>query len=79
MNSASCPKGYHSVDDETNQCYPNDGECPEDTVMTNIEDNCIDVNACENFSNAREGIDRETHCKLHSDSEYCRIDDSNDC
>jgi hypothetical protein len=47
--------------------------------MTNAKDKCIDVNTCENFSNARECIDKETHCNLYSDSEYCRSDDNDDC
>ena len=32
--------------------------------MTNDEDNCIDENTCENFSNARERVTKETHCNL---------------
>ena len=68
-----CPEGYHSVeDDDTGQCYSNDDGCPEGTVMTNEKDNCIDENTYENFSNARESVDKETHCNLYPDSEYCQ-------
>jgi hypothetical protein len=75
-----CPEGYHDIDDdESGQCYPIEEGCPEGTVMTNDENNCIDENTCRNFSNARECVDKETHCNLYPDSEYCRSDDRDDC
>jgi hypothetical protein len=64
---------YHSTeDDETGRCDPNIDGCRYDYLVLNKDkDTCIEKDRCEMFPDSRECLNKESHCNLHPDSDYC--------
>lgn len=80
------PEGYHSVeDDESGQCYTNVRGCEyEDMMLVKSKNShghsCFEIRDCFKYPNSAHRIDKETYCKLSSNSlsDYCKRETSTD-